>query len=73
MEAGAVVTATRRKFDFRPRTVATYWPEAEWPTPETFEEGCLQDAVRSRRAQGLPPVIQDPAIVGNLATLWGKR
>lgn len=67
------MTASRRRMDFRPRTVATCWPEAEWPTPETFEEVAAQAAVRSAREQGLSPVIQDLSIVGNLATLWRKR
>ncbi|MEV0811232.1 hypothetical protein [Micromonospora sp. NPDC050200] len=67
------MSATRRKLDFRPRTVATCWPESEWPPAETFEEVAAQDAVRSAVKQGLPPVIQDPAIVRDLVILCRKR
>ncbi|KIR64729.1 hypothetical protein [Micromonospora haikouensis] len=66
------MTATRRKLDFRPRTVVTCWPEAEWYTPETFEEVAAQDAVRSAVKQGLPPVIQDRSTLDKIAAL-GKR
>ncbi|MFJ6198856.1 hypothetical protein [Micromonospora sp. NPDC092111] len=67
------MTATKRRLDFRPRTVATCWPEGEWPTPEPFEEVAAQDAVRSAVKQGLPSVIQDPAFVDQQAVLWRKR
>lgn len=66
------MTATNRKLDFRSRTIATCWPEAEWPAPESFEEVAAQEAVRSARAQGLPVVIQDPATVRDLAVLWKR-
>ncbi|MFD6771257.1 hypothetical protein ACFWC6_34155 [Micromonospora chalcea] len=67
------MSATRRLLDFRPRTVATCWPESEWPPAETFEEVAAQDAVRSAVKQGLPTVIQDSATVRSLAVLWRKR
>lgn len=60
------MTAQRRRVDFR-LSAMMRWPAEHRPS---FEELAAEDAVLSRRAQGLPDRVTDPSLVSRLATLF---
>jgi len=62
------MTATPAIVDFS-WEASLSWPDSEQYEPETSDQVAEQEAIRSARAQGLPDRIQDPAVIGRLATM----